>query len=167
MCIEEIEEIKTALDIIRRAARNEAEQGGMFEEYIVGYLGEGLYAEKFTRVCRWANWRYRWGPDEGIDIVARERETGLYWAIQCKFYDEHNSISGEDIESFLNASRGRFEINERERGFNYCCVVSTTDRYGPGVERAIERHHIPVYWVGVPELARGPKRWPKFRDRFP
>ena len=40
--------------------------------------------------------------DTGVDLVARERETGVLVAIQCKFYSKETKIYKDDIDSFLN-----------------------------------------------------------------
>ncbi|WP_257626283.1 restriction endonuclease [Janthinobacterium sp. NKUCC06_STL] len=42
--------------------------------------------------------------DVGIDLVARKRGTGDYWAIQCKFYDPDHALQKGDIDSFFTAS---------------------------------------------------------------
>ena len=44
--------------------------------------------QQYDAVWRWIDWRDRNGkPDTGIDLFARERDTGEYTAIQCKFYE--------------------------------------------------------------------------------
>ena len=49
---------------------------------------DAVYGQLFDEVWRWLEWPDRGGKvDTGIDLVARERETGEYTAIQCKFYE--------------------------------------------------------------------------------
>ena len=43
----------------------------------------------------------RRGPDHGIDLVARDRDTGAYTAIQCKFYEPTHTLAKADIDSFF------------------------------------------------------------------
>lgn len=48
------------------------------------------------------DWPDRKGkPDTGIDLVARERDTGAYTAIQCKFYEPTHTLAKADIDSFF------------------------------------------------------------------
>ncbi|GAB7142813.1 hypothetical protein LRC484719_14010 [Mycobacterium riyadhense] len=45
-------------------------------------------AQQYDAVWRWIDWPDRRGKtDTGIDLVARERETGNHTAILCKFYE--------------------------------------------------------------------------------
>ena len=49
----------------------------------------------------------------GIDLVARERDSGEYTAIQCKFYEPTHTLRKEDIDSFFTAS-GKNPLNSRK-----------------------------------------------------
>src|SRR5690625_5457700 len=64
-------------------------RGTAFEDLMVRYLElDQMYAQRFDAVWRWPDWPGRDGRrDDGIDLVARERDTGDLTAIQCKFYD--------------------------------------------------------------------------------
>ena len=42
--------------------------------------------------------------DLGIDVVAKEKETGKFWAIQCKCFDENYHVNRKDIDSFFTQS---------------------------------------------------------------
>ena len=39
-------------------------------------LTDPQYADLFSDVWLWSEWPDRWGPDTGIDLVARERASG-------------------------------------------------------------------------------------------
>lgn len=69
------------------------------------------YRARLDRVWLWDDWPGREGcPDAGIDLVARERDGGL-WAIQAKHYDPAYPIKKADIDSFLSeSSRREFSI---------------------------------------------------------
>ena len=69
--------------------------------------------------------------DVGIDLVARERGTGDYWAIQCKFYDPDHALQKGDIDSFFTASGKRFATSAGERSFSHRLIISTTDKNDP------------------------------------
>ena len=55
-----------------------------------------LLNRSYDQVWRWIDWPERKGkPDTGIDLVARERDTGDLTAIQCKFYEPtHTLVKG-------------------------------------------------------------------------
>ena len=67
----------------------------------------------------WDEWPGRWGPEDGIDLVA-ETVDGRTWAVQAKCYDERYSVRKSDVDSFLAAS-GCAEFEHR-------LLISTSDR---------------------------------------
>ncbi|WP_295407079.1 hypothetical protein [uncultured Thiocystis sp.] len=78
--------IQDLLAEFTEAARNNRDKGDLFERLFANYLvTDPQYAELFEAVWLWSEWPDRWSADVGIDIVSRERATGDYWAIQCKF----------------------------------------------------------------------------------
>ncbi len=70
------------------AAPSSRDLGERFERLIRAYLTtDPLFAARFSEVWLWQDWPGRAGvADTGIDLVATEREGGVY-AIPCKFYD--------------------------------------------------------------------------------
>ncbi|MBS7350215.1 MAG: hypothetical protein KIG95_08700, partial [Comamonas sp.] len=70
-----------------RTGRSRPQQPGkgtQFEKLIANYLlTDPQYADRLADVWLWEEWPDRWSTDVGIDLVARERGTGEYWAIQC------------------------------------------------------------------------------------
>jgi predicted helicase len=97
------------LNELREAARTNRDKGTQFEKLIANYLlADPQYADRLSDVWLWSEWPDRSGVDVGIDLVARERATGDYWAIQCKFYDPSYSIQKADIDSFFTASGKKF-----------------------------------------------------------
>ncbi len=74
------------LDELAEAAHSNRGKGTQFEKLIANYLlTDPQYADRLADVWLWEEWPDRWSTDVGIDLVARERGTGEYWAIQCKF----------------------------------------------------------------------------------
>ena len=61
------------------------------------------YRPKVRRVWLWDEWPGRWGRDAGIDLVAEDRDGGL-WAVQAKHYDPAYAIKKADLDSFLSES---------------------------------------------------------------
>ena len=77
------------------------------------------YATLFEEVWAWRDWPDCWGPDKGIDLIGKTR-AGRIVAVQAKNYAERNSITKQDIDTFLSES-GRPVIDER-------LLIATTDR---------------------------------------
>lgn len=156
----------TLLEILaefREAARSNREMGDKFERLIANYLlTDPQYADRLAEVWLWSEWPDRSGMDVGIDLVARERGTGDYWAIQCKFYDPDYALQKADIDSFFTASGKRFSTNQGERSFAHRVIVSTTDKWSSNAEKALENQTIPVSRLWFKDLAESPIDWSQF-----
>ncbi|WP_189061990.1 DEAD/DEAH box helicase [Longimycelium tulufanense] len=141
------------LEAFRALPVSNRERGEKFERLMVQYLKlDPLYAEKFSEVWMWADWPGRAGkPDTGIDIVAEERETGGYCAIQCKFYEPDHYVQKSDIDSFFTAS-GKAPFTSR-------IIISTTDKWSQHAEDALDDQRIPVSRVGLADIGQSPIRW--------
>jgi hypothetical protein len=91
--------LQTILDQFREAARNNRDLGDRFERLILQYLKlDPIYTDRFSDVWMWNDFPDKGNVgDVGIDLVAQERGTGDYCAIQCKFYlPEHTlGIAGQ------------------------------------------------------------------------
>jgi hypothetical protein len=72
----------------RDAATSNRDMGDKFERLIASFLvTDPLHSERFSDVWLWTEWPGRGNqPDTGIDLVAKERATGEFCAIQCKFF---------------------------------------------------------------------------------
>jgi len=143
------------LDSLRDDARNKRDLGDRFERLVAAFLrSDPLYADRFSDVWLFNDWpdKGRTG-DVGIDIVARERATGAYCAVQCKFYLPEHTISKEDIDSFFTAAG--------KDPFASCMIVSTTDKWGKNAEDALSQTK-PVVRIGVHDLCASPVDWSKF-----
>lgn len=136
-----------------REAPSNSERGTKFEKLMVRYFDlDPLLSQQYDAVWRWIDWPGRKGkPDTGIDLVARERDSGEYTAIQCKFYEPTHTLRKEDIDSFFTAS-GKNPFTNR-------IIISTTDRWGPNAEDALEDQLIPVQRIGLAEIADSPISW--------
>ena len=136
-----------------RDAPSNSERGTKFEQLMVRYFElDPMLSQQYEKVWRWIDWPGRKGkPDTGIDLVARERDTGEYTAIQCKFYEPTTTLSKDDIDSFFTAS-GKTPFTNR-------VIISTTDRWGKNAEDALEGQTIPVQRIGLAEIAESPIDW--------
>ena len=158
-------------DILRQLRELSSDQRGkgrLFERLIASYLArDPQYSVLLEQVWLWDEWPDRWGPDMGIDIVAREQATGDYWAVQCKFFDQDHTVSKPDIDSFLSASGKQFETNDGRRQFARRIVVSSTDKWNRNAEKAIEGQTIPVSRISLSNLAESPIDWSEFNLKRP
>src|SRR5690606_31856454 len=111
------------------------------------------WTEQFTRVWMWADWPGAAGDkrDVGIDLVAQDRETGGFCAIQCKFYEPDHVVRKEDIDSFFTASG--------KGGFTRRLIISTTDKWSVHAEDALRDQQIPVTRIGLADIANSPVEW--------
>lgn len=151
------------LDSLRELYSTNRDRGTQFENLVANYLmADPQYADRLSDVWLWSEWPYRWGSDDGIDLVARERGTGEFWAIQCKFYDPAHTLQKGDIDSFFTASGKRFPTPEGERGFSTRLFVSTTDRWSTKAEEALSAQTIPVSRLWFRDLADSPIDWSQF-----
>ncbi|WP_334108984.1 DEAD/DEAH box helicase [Methylobacillus sp.] len=155
--------LESILTEFREAARSNREMGDRFERLIANYLLiDPQYADRLAEVWLWSEWPDRSGMDVGIDLVARERGTGDYWAIQCKFYDPDYALQKADIDSFFTASGKRFATSQGERSFAHRVIVSTTDKWSSNAEKALENQTIPVSRLWFKDLAESPIDWSQF-----
>ncbi len=86
-----------------RDAPSNSERGTKFEQLMVRYFElDPMLSQEYDQVWRWMDWPERAGkPDTGIDLVARNRDTGALTAIQCKFYEPTHTLAKADIDSFF------------------------------------------------------------------
>lgn len=149
------------LEEFREAATSNRNLGDKFERLIATYLvTDPLYQDKYSDVWLWGEWPDRGNrPDVGIDLVAKERYTGDYCAIQCKFYDPSHNLQKSDIDSFFTAS-GKAPFTSR-------MIVCTTDKWSKHAEEALENQTIPVSRLRVQDLADSPVDWSAFSLKKP
>lgn len=139
---------------IRDLSPNNRERGTRFEELMLQYLStDPQWTEQFSRVWMWADWPGAADDkrDTGIDLVAQDRETGGYCAVQCKFYEPRHTVEKADIDSFFTASG--------KGGFTRRLIISTTDRWNVHAEAALADQQVPVTRVGLVEIAQSPVEW--------
>ncbi|KAB2907047.1 MAG: DEAD/DEAH box helicase [Ignavibacteriaceae bacterium] len=153
--------IHTLLEEFRQAKTSNREMGDKFERLFANYLvTDPLYQDKFSDVWLWGEWPDRGHqPDTGIDLVAKDRYTGEYCAIQCKFYDPAHTLQKGDIDSFFTAS-GKAPFTSR-------MIVSTTDKWSNHAEEALRNQQIPVTRLRVQDLEDSPIDWGQFSLRNP
>lgn len=148
--------MSTFHDVIEafREAPTNSERGTKFEKLMVRYFElDPLWSNRFDGVWRWMDWpdRPHNRPDNGIDLVAREADTGALVAIQCKFYSPATRLGKEHLDSFFTESG--------KHGFSERLIISTTDRWGKNAKEAIRDQQIPVQRIDSSELAGANIDW--------
>lgn len=153
--------IHSILDELRDDARNNRDMGDKFERLMQAFLRKDpYYADLFSEVWMWMEWPDRGKrPDTGIDLVAQERATGDYWAIQCKFFDPDTILQKSDIDSFFTASG--------KKPFAHRLIVSTTKNWSTHALEARNDQHIPVSTIDVNDLAESAIDWSEFSFKKP
>lgn len=147
----------------RDHAKTEREKGGYFERLVRAFLlNDPLQAQQYEDAWSYTDWAKLQGIDSrdvGIDLVAKLRDEDGFCAVQCKFYGSGARISRADIDSFISAS-GRSPFVRR-------IIVDTTDaEWGGNAEEALKDQHIPIFRLGLSDLAESPIDWNQFaRDQ--
>lgn len=135
--------------------------GDRFERLIARYLElDPLFSERFSNVWMWNEWPMKGNTgDTGIDLVAEERATGEFCAIQCKFYLPEHTLSQSDVDSFF-AALGNAK-------FSSGLFVSTTDKWGGNAEKRLANPSKPVNRLRVQDLDDSPIDWSGFTLKAP
>lgn len=148
--------IHQILEELASTATDNRDKGDKFERLIKAYLTtDPLYVARFSDVWLWTDWPDRKGKsDTGIDLVAKERDTGALVAIQCKFYAPSYPLQKGDIDSFFTAS-GKAPFVSR-------LLISTTDHWSKHAEDALDAQQIPVTRIRVQDLDESAVDWSNF-----
>ena len=153
--------IREVLAELREYSLDERDKGARFEQLMKDFLqNDTQYQRLFDEVWMWSEYPERGNrPDTGIDLVARERDTGELVAIQCKFFAHDAAISKPDIDSFL-ASSSKAEFKGR-------MFISTSDNWGKNAEEAIAGQSPEVARLGLTDLDESSIDWSKFSFQTP
>ena len=140
---------------LRSIAKSEYDKGKLFELAMRDYLRQSP-EHNFVNVWMWDDWpdlnKYGFTKqDDGIDLVAEEKETGKIWAIQCKFYHEDNQINRKALDSFLASSRGE--------PFEQHLIVTTTYNWGKNAKDILQRPGKNCHVIDPAKLETVPFDW--------
>ena len=128
-------------------------RGREFERICKWFLENSpIYQAELEHVWLWNDWPGRWGPDAGIDLVAKDRR-GRLWAIQSKAYSETYSVTKGDVDTFLSES-------SREQ-FAFRLLIATTDRVGANARRTMEGQEKPASLLLLGDLRSQSVEWPE------
>ncbi|MEM0333379.1 MAG: DEAD/DEAH box helicase family protein, partial [Candidatus Aenigmatarchaeota archaeon] len=149
---------RKVLEKIREISQSRTDQGDRFERLIKTFFRtDRYYKELFSEVWRWQEFPLRKNnQDIGIDLVAQERGTGKYWAIQCKFYDESTELTKEHLDSFISASGKKI--------FAARLVVTTASSISKNLEVEIEEQLIPIHFLTLRDLENSSIHWERWLE---
>ena len=141
--------LETLLNQLTSSAK---ERGDEFEHLCKWFLeNDPIYATQLEKVWLWDEWPDRWGPDAGIDLVARTKQGGL-WAIQAKHYAPASTVSKADLDSFLSESS--------RPGFAFRLLIATTDRLSTNAKRTLDGQKVPAQALLRSQLVDRELVWP-------
>jgi Predicted helicase len=134
-----------------------AGKGEKFEQLMVDYFHlDPVLSVTYDEVVRWPSWSHNQGThDTGVDLVARNKESGEWTAIQCKFYGPKHYLQKGDIDSFFTASGKSWDGIK----FTNRIIITTTDKWTSHAEQALENQQIPVQRIGLADIAESPIDW--------
>lgn len=148
---------------LRKRSINKSDQGSKFELLMQKYfLTSSLYSEIYEKVWLWNEFPYASTHDIGIDLVAKLRGKDEFCAIQCKFYNEANSVSKDDVDTFLSASGKAFYVDGVMHRFSERIIVSTTDKWSSNAETTIIGQLPPVTRIRLQDLKDSGIDWDSF-----
>lgn len=139
------------------------DRGTLFEVVVTGYFkNEPMYSRLFEDVWMLKDVPEEYGipkKDTGVDLVARNRDTGDLVAIQCKYYSKDTTIQKSHIDSFLN-----------EVGKNYYTegiIVSSTDKWSDNANDALLNRDKNIARIGLSQLRDSEIDWTMFSLKTP
>ena len=145
------------LNEIDEVSNTTTEKGTRLEKITKAFIEQDKTAhQRFSHVWLWNDWPERGNrQDTGIDLVAREQDTGSLVAIQCKYRKPGTTLYLDDLATFFT-DLGHTDFSEG-------IIVSTTENWGPNVENALKNRDKPVARWGVWHFENSSIDWSKFK----
>jgi len=153
------------LNKYRAISFSERDKGDRFERLMQAYLlTDPKYAYQLKKVWLWNEFPAKLDLgviDSGIDLVALT-DTGEYWAIQCKCFQENAVIDKPAVDSFLSTSSRTFKDEAKNTiHFSQRIWISTTNKWGPNATEAIKNQHPAVTRINLHDLQEAFVDWEK------
>lgn len=143
------------MDEIDQEEREQRHRGTLFELLVLTYLkNEPTYVRLFDEVWKLSDVPEEYNiptKDTGVDLVAREKNTGDIVAIQCKFHAKGTKIGKAHIDSFLN-----------EVGKSYYAkgiVITSIDDWSINAEEALENRDKEIQRIGLSHFYESKVDW--------
>ena len=154
----------SVLQAIRKSASSEQKKGVFFEKLIQRwFLTAPTYASEVESVWLWEDFPARadfGGKDLGIDLVVRTK-TGMYWAVQCKFYDIDTAIDKSSVDSFISNSSRTFTdpVHTIETTFSARYWIATNNYFNTNAEEIIKNQTVPFHQITSSDLEHSNVDW--------
>lgn len=162
----EANSLKSFVDLINEMDspdRQQRDRGTMFELLSRTYFkNEPLYERLFDEVWTLSEVPEEYGipkKDTGVDLVAKERETGSLVAIQCKYHAVDNAVKKSDIDSFLN------EVGKSH--YAWGIIVASTDKWSKNAHEALEGRDKIISRISLSQLQESQIDWSSFSYTSP
>ncbi|MDI9358520.1 MAG: DEAD/DEAH box helicase family protein [Phycisphaerales bacterium] len=145
-------------------------KGNQFECLMQRYLQtEPIFTKELKTVWLWHDFPFKDqfdnnGRDVGIDLVAETAEQE-YWAVQCKFVEEHTAVDKQALDSFLSTSSKKFH-NEQgtEIVFNSRLWITTSTNWGAVAEKTTQNQSPEFHRIDRKYLMEAPVDWVKLNE---
>ena len=121
-----------AVDFIRTNATSEKDKGTRFERLTRFFLkNDPLWKSRLSEVWMWSSAPTNDGSDIGIDLVAKDREDGSYWAIQCKCWDDDATLDYKEVATFYGKTGNKGL-------YPHTMIVTTAARFSGNLDTVAE-----------------------------
>ena len=152
--------LRRILDKFKKDSTNTVEQGAKFEELTKFFLeNDNRYKDRFSKVWLWKHFPENEGKvDTGIDIVAKEKFTDGYCAIQSKFFDEKTRVEKDNIDSFFTASGKKIYTSR--------LIFVTSNNWTSHAEDALKDQKIPINRISLEDMEDGSIDWEQFDEKL-
>lgn len=146
--------VSEVFDRIVAESVNKKDQGTAWERAVKFFLeNDPLYRDKFDGVWMWADAPTNKGKqDVGIDLVARDAETGEYWAIQAKCYTDTTLSEGSVATFFMQAT---------EDTYAFRVLADTAVKLTKNLEDYVNDHDN-VVRIGLDDIEKSNLPWQDF-----
>ena len=153
----QVASFRELIRILDQESESTVQKGSAFEQLVKAFLEQDkAQSARFDKVWLWAEWEGNQNQhDIGIDLVARERDSGALVAIQCKFYRPGTTIALDQLNKFLAA----FSVDTFSSGI----FVSTSEKWTANAEKALsDRKDKPVSRWGPDIFENSSIDWSRF-----
>lgn len=157
--------VYSALEPIVNGSLTQKEKGTKYEAACVYYLqNDPFYRDFFSRVgtleqaLGWTGCPVRDTKDTGIDLMAQEAQSGLWWAIQCKCYDGDKPLPKGVCDSF-------FAYALTQSGVDNLMVMTSAAAPGANLQKQLDGSHCML--VNTAKMASSNIDWEPFINGTP
>jgi len=152
--------LRRILDKFKKDSTSTFDQGAKFEKLTKFFLeNDNRYKDRFSKVWLWKHFPENEGKvDTGIDIVAKEKFSDGYCAIQSKFFDEKTRVEKDNIDSFFTASGKKIYTSR--------LIFVTSNNWTSHAEDALKDQKIPINRISLEDMEDGSIDWEQFDEKL-